>query len=146
MGRTVLILGAGIGGIVAAETLRKLLPGEDRVVVIDRAAEHVFPPSLLWLMVGDRKSAQISRPLSRIERHGVEFIQGNITRIDPAGLTVDVDGRPLSGDAIIIALGAEYAPESIPGLREAGHCIYTPDGAAAIHGALERFAGGRMSS
>src|SRR3989338_6277428 len=95
-------------------------------------------------MVGDRRSAQISRPLSRIERHGVEFIRGNITRIDPAGQTVDVDGRSLSGDAIIVALGAEYAPESIPGLREAGHCIYTLDGAAAIYGALERFSGGRI--
>lgn len=144
MSRTVLILGAGIGGIVAAETLRKLLPREDRIVVIDRASEHVFPPSLLWLMVGDRESAQISRPLSRIERHGVELIQGNITRIDPAGLTVDVDGCSLSGNAIIVALGAEYAPEAIPGLREAGHCIYTLDGATAIHSALEQFAGGRI--
>ena len=145
MGRTVLILGAGIGGIVAAENLRKLLPREDRIVVIDRTSEHVFPPSLLWLMVGERQDAEISRPLSRIERHGIEFIQGNITRIDPASRTVDVDGRSLSGDAIIVALGAEYAPEAIPGLREAGHCIYTLAGAAAIHNALEQFSGGRIA-
>ena len=144
MSRTVLILGAGIGGIVAAENLRKLLPREDRVVVIDRTPEHVFPPSLLWLMVGDRQDAQISRPLSRIERHGVELVQGNITRIDPAGLTVDVDGRSLYGDAIIVALGAEYVPEAIPGLREAGHCIYTLAGATAIHDALGQFSGGRI--
>ncbi len=144
MSRTVLILGAGIGGIVAAETLRKLLPREDRVVIIDRASEHVFPPSLVWLMVGERHGAQISRPLSRIGRHGVELIQGNITRIDPASLTVDVDGRSLRSDAIIIALGAEYAPEAIPGLSEAGHCIYTLAGATAIHESLAQFSGGRI--
>lgn len=33
MARTALVLGAGIGGIVAAETLRKLLPAQDRVAV-----------------------------------------------------------------------------------------------------------------
>ncbi len=144
MSRTVLILGAGIGGIVAAETLRKLLPREDRIVVIDRASVHVFPPSLLWRMVGERQDAGISRPLSSIARHGVELVRGNITRIDPANLAVEVDGRSLRGDALIVALGADYAPEAIPGLSEAGHCIYTPAGAAAIHGALRQFNGGRI--
>ena len=37
MSRTVLVLGTGIGGIVAAETLRKLLPASDRVIAVDRA-------------------------------------------------------------------------------------------------------------
>lgn len=144
MSRTVLILGAGIGGIVASETLRKLLPREDRIVVIDRTSGHVFPPSLLWRMVGERQDAGISRPLSRIARHGVELVQGNITRIDPANLTVEVDGRSLQGDALIVALGADYAPEAIPGLSEAGHCIYTLAGAAAIHSTLQQFNGGRI--
>jgi len=43
MGRTALVLG----------TLRTLLPRSDRVIAIDRAERHVFPPSLLWLMVGE---------------------------------------------------------------------------------------------
>jgi NADH dehydrogenase FAD-containing subunit len=42
MSRTVLILGAGIGGIVAAEMLRKLLPASDRVIAVDRAGQHFF--------------------------------------------------------------------------------------------------------
>ncbi|KXS30357.1 MAG: hypothetical protein AWT59_3519, partial [Candidatus Gallionella acididurans] len=32
MERTVIVLGAGLGGLVAAETLRKLLPDSDRVI------------------------------------------------------------------------------------------------------------------
>lgn len=57
MARTVVVLGAGLGGVVAAETLRRLLPAEDRVVVVEHARQHVFPPSLLWLMVGQRTPA-----------------------------------------------------------------------------------------
>ena len=143
MSRTVLVLGAGIGGIVAAETLRKLLPASDRVIAVDRAGQHFFPPSLLWLMVGQRTQQDFTRPLDRLP-HGIEFRQGNVTQIDPARREVEIDGQPLRADALVIALGAEYAPDTIPGLAESGLCIYTMEGATAIHDALVRFSGGRI--
>ncbi|MDP1634909.1 MAG: FAD/NAD(P)-binding oxidoreductase [Gallionellaceae bacterium] len=144
MSRTVLVLGAGIGGIVAAETLRKLLPASDRVIAADRAGQHFFPPSLLWLMVDERSPEDFSRPLDRLNRLGIEFRRGNITWINPAQQEVEIDGQFLRADALVIALGAEYAPEAIPGLAEAGLCIYTMEGATAIRDALARFSGGRI--
>jgi len=144
MSRTVLVLGAGIGGIVAAETLRKLLPASDRVIAVDRAAQHFFPPSMLWLMVGERAPEEFSKPLDRLLRRGIEFRRGNVTRIDPARREVEIDGESLRADALVIALGAEYAPETIPGLAAAGLCIYTMEGATAIRDALARFSGGRI--
>ena len=68
MSRTVLVLGAGIGGIVAAETLRKLLPASDRVIAVDRAEQHFFQPSLLWLMVGERTPPRPSAGPGRASR------------------------------------------------------------------------------
>ena len=144
MSRTALVLGAGIGGIVAAETLRRLLPASDRVIAVDRAGQHSFPPSLLWLMVGERGPEDFSRPLDRLLHRGIEFRQGSVTRIDPAQREVEIDGQALRADAMVIALGAEYAPETIPGLAEAGLCIYTMEGATAIRDALARFSGGRI--
>ncbi len=114
MGRTVLVLGAGLGGLVAAETLRKLLPGSDRVIAVDRAERHFFPPSLLWLMVGERTPEDFTRSLDRLVGRGVEFRHGAVTRIDPLRREVDVAGEVLAADALVIALGAEYAPETIP--------------------------------
>jgi NADPH-dependent 2,4-dienoyl-CoA reductase/sulfur reductase-like enzyme len=144
MARTALVLGAGLGGLVAAETLRKLLPKADRVIAVDRAAEHFFPPSLLWLMVGERTPEDFSRPLSRLAARGVEFRRGSVTRIDPAARKVEIDGQPVAADALVIALGAEYAPEAIPGLAEAGLTFYTLEGAAAVRDALSAFSGGRV--
>lgn len=144
MSRTVLVLGAGIGGIVAAETLRKLLPSSDRVIAVDRAEKHFFPPSLLWLMVGERTPQEFSRPLNRLYQRRIDFRNGNVTRIDPAQREVAIDRHPLRADALVIALGAEYSPEIIPGLAEAGLCIYTMEGATAIRDALSRFSGGRI--
>lgn len=144
MGKTALILGAGIGGIVAAETLRKLLPSGHRVVVIERERNHVFAPSLLWHMTGANESAAFTRPLSALSSKGIDLVTGELTRIDPARLSVEVDGKTLTGDALIVALGADYAVESVPGLAEAGHNLYTLAGAQSIHAALEAFAGGRI--
>ncbi|MBI5909061.1 MAG: NAD(P)/FAD-dependent oxidoreductase [Betaproteobacteria bacterium] len=144
MSRTALILGAGLGGLVAAETLRKLLPTSDRVIAVDRAERHFFPPSLLWLMVGARKPEDFTRSLDRLIGRGVEFRHGDVTRIDPQRREVAIAGESLAADALVIALGAEYAAEAIPGLAQAGLNLYTMEGATAIRDALARFEGGRI--
>ncbi len=144
MNRTALILGAGLGGLVAAEMLRKLLPASDRVIAVDRAERHFFPPSLLWLMVGDRKPEDFTRSLNRLISRGVEFRHGAVTRIDAQRRAVEIDGKSLVADALVIALGAEYAPGAIPGLLEAGLNLYTMEGATAIRDALAHFEGGRI--
>ncbi len=144
MGRIALILGAGFGGIVTAQALRKTLPRDDRVVLVERAAEHVFAPSLIWLLVGQRDAPQISRPLAQLARGGIELVRGEISRIDPAARAVEVAGQTLRGDAIVIALGAEYDLSAVPGLAEAGHCLYTLEGATAARDALRGFDGGRI--
>lgn len=143
MERTVIVLGAGLGGLVAAEALRKLLPDSDHVIAVDRADRNFFPPSLLWLMVGDRKPEDFTRSLDRLESRGVELRRGNVTRIDPVRREVGIDGQSLAADVLVIALGADYAPEAIPGLA-AGLNIYTLEGASAIHDALARFEGARI--
>lgn len=65
---TVLVLGGGIAGAAAANALRERLGERHRVVVVERDAEQVFAPSLLWLMVGKRRPAAISRPSRGLER------------------------------------------------------------------------------
>lgn len=144
MAKTALILGAGIGGIVAARTLRKLLPQEHRVVVIERERDHVFAPSLLWYMTGGHEAAKFTRSLSALSSKGIELLRGEITSIDPVALSVEVNGQTLRGDAMVLALGADYAPELIPGLAELGHNLYTLAGATGIRRALENFEGGRI--
>lgn len=142
--RTVLILGAGVGGLVAARRLRARLPRTDRVIVVDRAARHLFQPSLLWVLSGARRSEHIQRPLSRLAARGVELVRGSVSALDPTTRTAIVDGAAITADAMIIALGAELAPERIPGLADAGHNLYTAEGASAFRSALVAAPEGRI--
>jgi len=143
--KTILILGGGIGGVVTATRLRKKLPREHRVVLVERSANNVFQPSFLWLMTGARSAEEISRPLAKLDKLGIERIQGKVERIDPAQKTVTVNGRTLTADYLVIALGAAQAPETIPGLAGAGHNFYTLAGAESLRDARLALRAGRLS-
>ena len=142
--KTVLILGGGFGGIVAACRLRQALPRQHRVILVEREATHVFAPSLLWLMIGERKPNAISRPIAALAKRGIEVVRGNIEKIDPARRTVSVNGREFAGDYMIVALGAELAPELVPGLAAAGHNFYTLAGAESLRDARLKLDQGRI--
>lgn len=142
--RTVLVLGGGVGGIAAANRLRKLLSSQHRVVLIDRERDAVFQPSLLWVAAGDRTPEAIQRPLAELVRKGVELRIGTVEKFDAASRTVRVAGEDFVGDAVILALGADLAPEMIPGLAEAGHNLYTLSGAMAFRDRLAALTGGRV--
>ncbi|GMQ93677.1 MAG: FAD/NAD(P)-binding oxidoreductase [Acidimicrobiia bacterium] len=142
--KTIVILGGGVGGVVTARALRKRLTDEHRVIVVDRERDHLFAPSLLWLMTGQRTASKIRRPLSLLTKKGIEIIQDEIERIDPATLRVYLTDEHLDADYLVVSLGAELAPEIIPGLAEAGHNFYTLSGAESLRDALKSFEGGKI--
>jgi sulfide:quinone oxidoreductase len=144
-GRTVLVLGGGVGGLVAANELRRRLDPRDRVVLVEREARHLFQPSLLWLMVGRRRRDQIERPLRTLLARGVEVVEAEVREIDPQARQVETAAGVLSADALVIALGAELAPDAVAGYQDAALNFFSPEGAAACSRALESFRGGRVA-
>jgi len=143
-GKTILVLGGGIGGIVTATQLRKQLASEHRVVLIEREENYVFAPSFPWVMTGTRRKEDISRPRTKMEKLGVEIIKGDIEKINAEQRSVQVNGRTQIGDYLVIALGAEMADETIPGLSEAGLTFYTLEGAEQLNEARLKFNAGRI--
>ncbi len=144
MAESILILGGGIGGVVAANALRSRLSGDHRIVVVDREPTFALAASFLWVMTGDRTPSQVSRPLERLQRKGLEVVRGEVQRIEPERREATVDGRSLRGDRLLVTLGAEFALGAIPGLAEAGHTFCTLDGATRLRGALQEFRAGRI--
>ncbi|MEX2049460.1 MAG: FAD/NAD(P)-binding oxidoreductase [Gemmatimonadota bacterium] len=140
----VVVLGGGVGGIVAARKLRQRLGREHRIVVVDRSPDHLFQASLLWMMVGDRREDEIRRPLERLARHGIEFLQDEVLEIDTAHKLVRTRGSTLDFDYLVVALGARTVPESIQGFAEMAHDLYSPEGSRSIQAALGAFTGGKV--
>ncbi len=141
----VVVLGGGIGGVVAARTLRRRLPREVSVALVDRTERLTFTQSLLWLMSGHRSERQIARGRQRLAREGIELIRGEVEALDPSRRTVRIDGRDVRYERLVLALGAQAAPELVPGLPEGGIDLYSVPGALAAGRALRSLDGGRVA-
>jgi sulfide:quinone oxidoreductase len=142
---TVVILGGGVGGLVAANKLKGALGGGHRIVLVDRAGQHVYTPSFLWMMLGWREPSQITRDLHRLERKGIEVVTDEIREIDPARRLVRTEKGRISGDYLIVALGAEGSTEGVPGLSRGGHNLYELDGVLGLRRGLASFREGRVA-
>lgn len=144
-GKTVVVLGAGSGGLVASRSLRRHLPDADKVILVERSPVYRFAPSFLWILSGARSSAQVTADLGRVRRHGIDLMQGDVLGIDPAAGKVSTSDGDLTYDRLVISLGADIAPDALPGFAEAAHNVYTSGGADAGRRALEGFGGGRVA-
>jgi sulfide:quinone oxidoreductase len=144
-GKAILILGGGWGGLTAAHQLRGMLSSEHRILVIERSATFSLGVSHLGLMTGERQSvSQIQRDMAKLKRPGIEWVHGEVHRVDPDTRSVETSSGEFYGDYLVLALGAELDPESIPGLAESAFNLYEADEAAALHDELERFDRGRI--
>src|SRR3989304_6071985 len=150
--KTIIILGGGVGGIVTANHLSGQLKGKHKVILIEKNKEHTFAPSYLWLMNGDRKKEQIQVPLKSLLKKNIEIVNAVFNEIVPAEQKVKAR---LSGgqagekefyyDFVVIALGADLAPEKIQGWDESIHTFYTFEGAAKLNETLKNFSGGKVA-
>ena len=143
-GKTVVILGGGSGGLVAANRLRRTLGKEHRVVLVERSPVYSFAPSYTAVMLGRRDARRISRHLANLRRKGIEVITGDVTGLDFAGKKVQLGEQETPYDYLIIALGAEYSSAEIPGLGKAW-TYYHLDGAEGLREELPRFTAGRVA-
>ncbi|HZJ49646.1 MAG TPA: FAD/NAD(P)-binding oxidoreductase [Actinomycetota bacterium] len=142
---TVVVLGAGTGGVVAARELRRHLDDADRVVVVDRSPVYRFAPSFLWVLTGARRPGQVTRDLSSLRAHNIDVVHADVIDIDLSAATIRTTEETLGFDRLVIALGAELAPEALPGFREGAHNVYTLEGVEAARRALEGLQGGRIA-
>lgn len=141
---TVLVLGGGIGGLVAARRLRSRLSTEHRIVVVDRSPNHLLQSSLLWLMEGKRSASRIQKPLARLRSRGIDFVNEEVVEIDLDRRRVATPESSLPFDYLVVALGARTAPESLHGFSEMAHDLYSVEGCRAIRDELGRFDAGKL--
>jgi len=124
MGKTILILGGGTGGVAAANVLSKTLPKGNQIMLVDRNDSHHFLASYPLVMAGRRRPEQVKRKLKNLERKGVAFFQAEVKSVNTSCRQVETDQGALNYNYLVIALGAEHHPETVPGLAEGAYNPY----------------------
>ena len=142
MTTSVLVLGAGFGGLELSSRLSQELGDQVEVTLIDRADAFVFGFSKLDVMFGKRTPEAVRLPYRDLATPHVRFRQETITAIDPDARRVTTDRGTYEADVLVVALGADYDLAATPGLAEAGHEFYSVAGAEAAARAAPRVPGG----
>ena len=143
MEKTILILGAGTGGIISANELSKKVGGKVKILLFEKEEKNVFAPSLLWLMVGRRKAHQVYRETEKISSPWIEIVIGEIEHVNPEKISVTVKGQEYRGDYMVVSLGVEQVTEY--NLNKVGYDFYTLEGATGFNNALQNFKGGKIA-
>jgi sulfide:quinone oxidoreductase len=144
VGKHVLILGAGFGGLELATRLSETVGDAVHVTLIDRNDSFFFGFSKLEVMLGRQSADEIRLPYDEFVKDGVEFRQETVTGVDPTGRRVRTDGGSHDADFVVVALGADYDFAATPGFAHGGHEYYSLAGAERLRDTLADFTGGKV--
>jgi NADH dehydrogenase len=102
----VLILGGGFAGLECAKRMRS---ENFRVTLVDRWNHHLFQPLLYQVASGALAMAEIAQPLRSIlsSHKNVTTIMDDVVHIDLPNKKVQLKGRSLDYDYLVIALGSK---------------------------------------
>lgn len=144
MATSVLVLGAGFGGLELSSRLASELGDQVQVTLIDRNDSFVFGFTKLEVMVGRRTPGSVRYHYRDIAHPAVRFRQETITAIDPAAKRVTTDAGTYEADVLVVALGATYDLAATPGLAEAGHEFYSVPGVERAREVIAGFTSGQV--
>ena len=138
---TIVVVGAGLGGMSAAYELRETLGKGHDIVLVGEGERFAFTPSNPWLAVGWRKAEDTILPIAEhVARKDIRYVGHGVTRIDAAAdRVVTGDGRTLAYDYLLICTGPKLAFDEVPGAGpDGGHSESVCTAPHALH-AWERY-------
>ncbi|MGH2592448.1 MAG: NAD(P)/FAD-dependent oxidoreductase, partial [Anaerolineae bacterium] len=133
---TIIIAGAGYGGLAAARMLGRHARAV-HVIVIDQNPYHLLQYQLHEAAVGKIDAAALAVPLQSLLPKRVEFRQASIRGFDFKNRVIQTDRGDVVYDQLIIALGGQPATFNIPGLNDHALTLKSLKDALRINGHIE---------
>lgn len=123
---TVIVIGAGLGGMSAAYELKAELGKDHEVILVSNKPDFEFTPSNPWIAVEWRERKETSLPVEPyVSKKGIRFIASALEALNPAEKIIKLaDGQTLSYDYLVLCTGPDLAFDEIPGAGpEAGGTV-----------------------
>lgn len=140
MSKHIVILGAGYGGVLAAQSVRKYMDkNQAKVTVVNQFPTHQIITELHRLAGGTINEEAVAIPLKTLFK-GYDV---NLKIAKVASFSVDnkevklSDGTTLTYDALVVSLGSQTGYFGIPGLEENSMVLKSVDDANKINKHIE---------
>ncbi|MCC2613037.1 NAD(P)/FAD-dependent oxidoreductase [Neorhizobium petrolearium] len=138
----IVILGAGLGGIIMAYEMKAKLRRDDRVTVVNLGSTYSFVPSNPWVAVGWRQPEDIAVDLVPVlKQRDIALRPEGAERVEPALNRIRLNGGDIVDyDYLVIATGPDLAFDEVPGLGPHGYTqsICHTDHAVAAKAAFDK--------
>ncbi|MDH4296285.1 MAG: NAD(P)/FAD-dependent oxidoreductase, partial [Cyclobacteriaceae bacterium] len=151
MKKNLIIIGAGTAGTMMANKLnRRLDTGQWQITIIDRDNTHYYQPGFLFIPFGIYQPKDVVKTRTEFLPEDVTFLTDEVEQIEGELNQLRLkSGDVLDYDILIIATGAEIAPQETPGLKEELWYkdifdFYTYEGAVKLAQKLKDWKGGRL--
>jgi len=108
--KKILVLGGGVGGVVAAKRMAERLRGrvDAEITLISDTDYYLLPPLLVNIALGDIEPSAAQLPLSLLGKRGVKFVKAKVTKIDPDNRVVETDQGKFNYDYLLASLGVDF--------------------------------------
>ncbi|AMO86467.1 NADH dehydrogenase-like protein [Solibacillus isronensis B3W22] len=116
---TILVLGAGYGGLTTIVNLQKLInTHEAEIILVNKNDYHYETTWLHEVGAGTISPDKARYPISKVINDNVTFVIANVENIDVNKKKVETSAGEFTYDYLVIGLGFEGETFGIPGLKE----------------------------
>ncbi|PKP96146.1 MAG: pyridine nucleotide-disulfide oxidoreductase [Alphaproteobacteria bacterium HGW-Alphaproteobacteria-13] len=121
----IVVLGAGLGGTIAAYEIKAAVKGRAEVMVVSDTAIYSFIPSNPWVAVRWREPRAIQVDLPPVfAKKKIGFTSVGARRVHAGEKRLELnDGSFITYDYLVIATGPDLAFDEIEGLGPEGHSV-----------------------
>ncbi len=136
----VVILGGGTGGVIVANLLGRKTKKQADVTLVSKE-DNVFYEADLPYRVFDKNPFNSQyKPLSKVVNKNVTVLKEEVVSLDVDNKSVSFkSGISIPYDYLVIATGAHYDLDSVPGFKEGAYHYYNEEGILELRRALDEF-------
>lgn len=114
---TILVLGAGYGGLTTVVNLQKLVSGEEAEIILVNKNDYHYESTWLHEVGAGTIAPEAARyPVSSVINSNVKFVQATVENVDVNARKVETSAGEFTYDYLVFGLGFEGETFGIEGL------------------------------
>lgn len=141
----IVILGGGTGGVVTGNLLGRKVHKIADITLVSNKERVFYEPDLIFRVFDNKSTRKQYRSIRKVLNKNVDILYEEVTDVNPKEQSLTFkSGNILSYDYLVIATGARYNYDNVPGYKEGSHHFYNEEATLKLRDALASFEGGTV--